>query len=63
MEKIDSHFSTKKRHSIMMRLDTELYQALKQEARRMHIPVTTMIKLWIVEKLQEKHAIEGTKNA
>ncbi|HEY7535193.1 MAG TPA: hypothetical protein VH878_04540 [Thermodesulfobacteriota bacterium] len=46
----------------MMRLDTELYQALKQEAKRMHIPVTTMIKLWIVEKLQEKHAIESKKN-
>ncbi|MBF8303483.1 MAG: CopG antitoxin of type toxin-antitoxin system [Candidatus Dadabacteria bacterium] len=63
MEKRANKSTTKKKHSIMMRVDTELHQALKEEAKRLHLPVTTIIKLWIVERLQEKQVVEGKKHA
>ena len=63
MEKRASKSTATKKHTIMMRVDTELHQALREVAKRMHLPVTTIIKLWIVERLQEKQVVEGKKHA
>lgn len=42
----------KQKHTIMLQLDIELYQQLKMKADQLHIPVSTLIRLWIVEKLE-----------
>ena len=47
---------TKKNHVIMLLVDTELYKKLKKESEKLHTPVSTLIRLWIAEKILE---IEG----
>ncbi len=44
---------TRKKHTVMLELDTELYTKLKREAEKLYMPLSTLIRLWIVGKLRE----------
>ena len=56
MDKEGKGKKTKKKHTVMLELDTELYTRLKREAQKLYTPLSTLIRLWLVQKLQE---IEG----
>jgi predicted DNA-binding protein len=56
MERKVSKGKARDKHSVMIRLDAELYQALKAEAKRLHLPLATVVKLWIVERLELRGA-------
>ena len=56
MDKEGKGKKTRKKHTIMLELDTELYTRLKREAEKLYTPLSTLLRLWLVEKLQK---IEG----
>ncbi len=56
MEKKVKKLDTEEKRSIMIRVDDELYRGLKEESKRFHLPVATVVKLWIVEKLEQRGA-------
>ena len=52
MDKEGKGKKTRKKHTIMLELETELHTRLKREAEKLYIPLSTLIRLWLVEKLQ-----------
>ena len=36
---------------MVLQLELELYDKLKSEADKLYIPVTTLVRLWIVENI------------
>jgi len=41
----------KKKHTVVLQLEPELYDKLKSEADKLYTPVTTLVRLWLVERL------------
>jgi hypothetical protein len=56
MDKKSKAKRTRKKHTVMLELDTELHNRLKKVAERLFTPLSTLIRLWLVEKLQEIEA-------
>ena len=56
MDKEGKGRKSRKKHTVMLELDTELYTRLKKQAEKLYTPLSTLIRLWLVQKLQE---IEG----
>ena len=54
MEKRVKKNKGRKHHTIMLQLNPELYNKLKKESEKLHTPVSTLIRLWIAERLLEK---------
>ena len=44
----------KSKHTIMLQLDKNLYNRLKAVADKLDFPVSTLIRFWIVEKVEER---------
>ena len=54
-----THISRPNRPSRMfnLRLTDEQYQQLREQARQQHLPMSTMARSWLLERLdQERHA-------
>jgi hypothetical protein len=49
-------------HSLTIRLDPETLQKLEQQAQRKGIGVTTLIRIWIMERMEEQE-LSGKGNA
>jgi len=46
--------TTKKKHSVILTLDTKLYKELKETADKLSLPVASLARMWIAEALLKK---------
>jgi hypothetical protein len=51
----------RKKHPVVLQLEPELYDKLKSEADRLYTPVTTLVRLWIVENILKNERKDAEK--
>jgi hypothetical protein len=55
-KKSEQLFQGEPAHNIMLTLTVDLHKRLKETADILNTPVATLIRYWIVEKLEEREA-------
>lgn len=63
MEKVDIEFipARKKADSVTIRLEPELKQLLEQVARRNRLSLSTIARLWLIDRLRDQNKIQAIK--
>jgi len=46
--------ATKKKHKVILTLDTKLYKGVKEIADKLSLPVASLARMWVAEAVQKK---------